>query len=106
MCAHPAAVLRYGTNCWLLSKEGSDQAVVVDPGFSPERVHAILREAGKTPVSVLATHGHFDTVAFARADLVQPEVELAHVGVVLQLRRHRSIDRSGSTLLAAIPQHF
>ena len=23
----------YGTNCWLLSAEGSDDAVVVDPGF-------------------------------------------------------------------------
>jgi hydroxyacylglutathione hydrolase len=55
----------YGTNCWLLSVEGSDDALVVDPGFSPERVHAMLAAAGKKPVAVLATHGHYDHVGSA-----------------------------------------
>lgn len=55
----------FGTNCWLLSREGSDEAVVVDPGFSPERVHAMLDVAGKTAVAALATHGHFDHVGSA-----------------------------------------
>jgi hydroxyacylglutathione hydrolase len=50
----------YGTNCWLLSAEGSDDAVVVDPGFEPARVHALLAGAGKRPVAVLATHAHLD----------------------------------------------
>ncbi|GIU96521.1 MAG: hypothetical protein KatS3mg013_0324 [Actinomycetota bacterium] len=27
-----------GTNCWLLGADGTDDAVVVDPGFSPDRV--------------------------------------------------------------------
>jgi glyoxylase-like metal-dependent hydrolase (beta-lactamase superfamily II) len=57
----------FGTNCWLLSAEGSDDAVVVDPGFSPERVHEMLRAAGKRPVAVLATHGHWDHVGSAGA---------------------------------------
>jgi glyoxylase-like metal-dependent hydrolase (beta-lactamase superfamily II) len=60
----------YGTNCWLLSPDGADEAVVVDPGFSPDAVHELLARAGKTPVAVLATHGHSDHVghsgAFAR----------------------------------------
>jgi len=55
----------YGTNCWLLSAEGSDEALVVDPGFSPELVHEMLAAAGKTPVAVLATHGHFDHIGSA-----------------------------------------
>jgi glyoxylase-like metal-dependent hydrolase (beta-lactamase superfamily II) len=55
----------FGTNCWMLSAEGSDDAVVVDPGFSPDRVHEMLRAAGKRPVAVLATHGHYDHVGSA-----------------------------------------
>jgi glyoxylase-like metal-dependent hydrolase (beta-lactamase superfamily II) len=57
----------YGTNCWLLSSDESDEAVVVDPGFSPELVHESLDRAGKTPVAVLATHAHVDHVGEAGA---------------------------------------
>jgi glyoxylase-like metal-dependent hydrolase (beta-lactamase superfamily II) len=57
----------FGTNCWLLAAEGSDDAVVIDPGFAPERVHDMLRAAGKRPVAVLATHGHWDHVGSAGA---------------------------------------
>ena len=39
----------YGTNCWLLAADGSDDAVVVDPGFEPERVKALLGASGKRP---------------------------------------------------------
>lgn len=55
----------YGTNCWVLSSDTSADAVVVDPGFSPEGVHRLLAAAGKTPVAVLATHAHFDHVGEA-----------------------------------------
>ena len=49
----------YGTNCWLLAADGSDEAVVVDPGFEPTSVHALLDAAGKTPVAVVLTHAHW-----------------------------------------------
>ncbi len=55
----------YGTNCWLVSGEDMDDAVVVDPGFEPSAVHAVLDAAGKTPVAVLATHAHADHVGTA-----------------------------------------
>ena len=45
----------YATNCWLVAAEGRDEAVVIDPGFSPERVLGLLEAAGKQPVAVLAT---------------------------------------------------
>lgn len=55
----------FETNCWLIAAEGSDDAVVVDPGFSPARVRRMLEAEGKRPVAVLATHGHFDHVGAA-----------------------------------------
>jgi hydroxyacylglutathione hydrolase len=50
----------YGTDCWLLAADGADQAIVVDPGFEPDAVHALLVAAGKTPAAVLLTHAHLD----------------------------------------------
>ncbi|MGH2573068.1 MAG: MBL fold metallo-hydrolase [Actinomycetota bacterium] len=55
----------FGTNCWLLALEGRPEALVIDPGFSPERVLRLLESAGKRPVAVVATHGHYDHVGSA-----------------------------------------
>jgi len=55
----------FESNCWLIAEDGSDEAVVVDPGFFPERLHAALAAAGKRPVAALATHGHFDHIGAA-----------------------------------------
>ena len=55
----------YETNCWLIGAEGTDEAVVVDPGFSPGLVRRMLEAAGRLPVAVLATHGHFDHIGSA-----------------------------------------
>jgi glyoxylase-like metal-dependent hydrolase (beta-lactamase superfamily II) len=55
----------YSTNCWLLGAADGVEAVVVDPGFDPVAVRAELSRAGRTPVAVLATHGHADHVGTA-----------------------------------------
>jgi glyoxylase-like metal-dependent hydrolase (beta-lactamase superfamily II) len=55
----------FDTNCWLLALEGSEDALVVDPGFFPERVHELLKAAGKRAVAALATHGHYDHIGSA-----------------------------------------
>jgi hydroxyacylglutathione hydrolase len=57
----------FETNCWLISADGTEDAAVVDPGFSPDQVTRLLERAGKRPSAVLATHGHFDHVGSAAA---------------------------------------
>jgi glyoxylase-like metal-dependent hydrolase (beta-lactamase superfamily II) len=57
----------YGTNCWLLAAESSAEAVVVDPGFEPDTVRALLDAAGKSPAAVLLTHAHVDHAGSAGA---------------------------------------
>lgn len=55
----------FETNCWLIGADGTDDAVVVDPGFSPDAVRRRLELEGRRPVAVLATHGHFDHIGAA-----------------------------------------
>src|SRR5215207_2885607 len=55
----------FETNCWLLGADGTDEVVVVDPGFSPERVRSMLDAEGRRPVAAFATHGHFDHIGSA-----------------------------------------
>jgi hydroxyacylglutathione hydrolase len=57
----------FGTNCWLLALDDRDDAVVIDPGFDPDRIRALLTAAGKRPVAALATHGHTDHIGGAKA---------------------------------------
>src|SRR5688500_5043635 len=63
----------FGTNCWLLAADGSEDAVVVDPGFEPGEVQTLLERAGKRPAAVLLTHAHVDH-AYAAGDLAGDDV--------------------------------
>jgi hydroxyacylglutathione hydrolase len=49
-------------NCFVARVEGSDRAVVVDPGEEPDRILGAVRELGLTVEAVLVTHCHFDHV--------------------------------------------
>jgi len=53
----------FATNCWAVSAEGSDEAVVVDPGFEPTAIRLMVARAGKRLAAVLATHGHGDHIS-------------------------------------------
>src|SRR5262245_37559343 len=50
----------YGTNCWLLSAEDSEEPLVVDTGFEPAAVRTVLEAAGKGHVAGLLAQAHFD----------------------------------------------
>lgn len=58
-------------NCWVLHARGSREAVLIDPGSSPQQLREELDRRGLKPVQILATHGHYDHVgavdALARA---------------------------------------
>ncbi|HZP90966.1 MAG TPA: MBL fold metallo-hydrolase [Actinomycetota bacterium] len=75
----------FESNCWLIGADGTDEAVVVDPGFSPARIRTMLEAEGKRAVAVLATHGHFDHVG-AAAEVCGDELPLfIHEADVLAL---------------------
>jgi glyoxylase-like metal-dependent hydrolase (beta-lactamase superfamily II) len=70
-------------NCFLFRKNGSDRAVIVDPGDEAERILAAIDELGVTIDGILLTHTHFDhigavaPVAKATGALVWcPEIEV------------------------------
>ena len=56
-------------NCWIVRREDSDRALVVDPGDEAEGLIAAID--GLTVEAILLTHTHFD-----------------HVGAVAELARH------------------
>jgi hydroxyacylglutathione hydrolase len=49
-------------NCFVARREGSDRAVIIDPGEEAERIMAAVRDLGLTIDAVLVTHCHFDHV--------------------------------------------
>jgi glyoxylase-like metal-dependent hydrolase (beta-lactamase superfamily II) len=49
-------------NCFLVRREGSDRALVVDPGEEPQRILAALEEMGVGVDAILVTHCHFDHI--------------------------------------------
>ena len=60
------ALGNYQTNCCIAWAEDSDECIVVDPGFEPERVLAQAEALGKKIAAILLTHGHFDHVGGVR----------------------------------------
>jgi hydroxyacylglutathione hydrolase len=49
-------------NCYLLRAEGSDRALIVDPGDEADRILAAVNELGVTVEGILLTHCHFDHI--------------------------------------------
>jgi hydroxyacylglutathione hydrolase len=49
-------------NCFLVREEGSERAIIVDPGEEAPRLLAAIEEAGVTLDAILLTHTHFDHV--------------------------------------------
>lgn len=72
-------------NCYIVRVNGSDRAVIVDPGEESERLIKALAELGIAKLeAVLITHTHFDHVGAvaevataAEAPVICPELETA-----------------------------
>ncbi len=49
-------------NCFLFRRDGSDRALIVDPGEEADRLLGAIDELGVTLDGILLTHTHFDHV--------------------------------------------
>jgi hydroxyacylglutathione hydrolase len=49
-------------NCYLLRADGSDRALIVDPGDEADRIMSAVRELGVGVEAILITHCHFDHI--------------------------------------------
>lgn len=51
-----------GENTYVVINK-SNQALIIDPGVTLQRLQLLLREHGATPVAIVLTHGHYDHIA-------------------------------------------
>ena len=58
----------FSENTYVVWRDGSRDALVVDPGTEPEAILAFLEANDLVPVAILNTHGHSDHIA-GNADL-------------------------------------
>ena len=70
-------------NCFIARVDGSDRAVIVDPGEEEDRILAAVDELGVTVEAILITHCHFDHIGAVApvaeatgAAVYCPEIEL------------------------------
>jgi hydroxyacylglutathione hydrolase len=49
-------------NCFVFRKDGSDRAIVIDPGDEADRILKSIDELGLTVEAILLTHTHFDHI--------------------------------------------
>jgi hydroxyacylglutathione hydrolase len=49
-------------NCWVARQDGSDRALMIDPGEEADRVLAAVADMGVTVEAILLTHCHFDHI--------------------------------------------
>ncbi len=49
-------------NCFIVRRDGSDRALIVDPGEEADRLLGVIGELGVTLEAILLTHTHFDHV--------------------------------------------
>jgi len=63
-----------GVNCYLVSCDKTNQAIVVDPGAGTKMILNWLKESGKEIVYIILTHGHYD-----------------HIGAVEYLRKELNV---------------
>lgn len=64
---NPLQILRlalgdYQTNCYILFEKDGEEAIVIDPGFEPEKILNLLNNQHLSPRYIVVTHGHGDHI--------------------------------------------
>jgi hydroxyacylglutathione hydrolase len=49
-------------NCYLVRREGSDRALLIDPGDEAQKLQGAMQQLGVEPEAILLTHTHFDHI--------------------------------------------
>ena len=49
-------------NCYILAKEESGQAIIIDPGAEVNKINKVLNKYSLTPAFIVNTHGHYDHI--------------------------------------------
>lgn len=81
----------YGTNCYVVAQPESSDAVVVDPGDTPDTVARVLDDRGWTPRGILVTHGHIDHIGGVKGLADAYEIDVwAPRGEAARLREHET----------------
>lgn len=62
MKVYQSEVAPIGTNCYLVVNEENNEAVVVDPGGSPEIIAGMIERAKAKVKAIFLTHGHMDHI--------------------------------------------
>lgn len=74
LCIKRIVVGPVRTNCYIVYKKGSSEAVIIDPGDEAFEIERQLTGLNLKPTAILLTHGHFD-----------------HIGAVPVLKSHYGI---------------
>jgi hydroxyacylglutathione hydrolase len=53
----------FAENSYLVWREGSKEAFVIDPGFEPDLIREALADNNLTLAAIVCTHGHVDHIA-------------------------------------------
>jgi hydroxyacylglutathione hydrolase len=79
-------------NCWIARADGSDRALIVDPGEEADRILGAVADWGVTVDAILLTHCHFDHIGAVApvakatgAPVYCPELE---VGILADIMRY------------------
>jgi len=48
------------TNCYILGCTQTKRAVIIDPGAEPEKIKAVIKQAGLKAEAIILTHAHWD----------------------------------------------
>ena len=64
---HTLTLGLYQTNTYIVSKEGSNKCIVIDPGYEASTIMNRAALLGLTIEAILLTHAHFDHLGAVRA---------------------------------------